>query len=323
MEISPRPVVIGLLSIVALSLAAATLTSPVTVDGDLGLDRGGDAIGEPASSEETVGVPLNTTDREGDGGAPIDLCVEPLAEIPPGVLLLGFVLVGGSLSYALAGPAVAVTVVTIGFWTLVVAILLLTGGCPSGGMEPSTVLPSEAELTSDEEGLIDEGGNGDTQPISVPSIILLAAVAVGVLGVVLGLRDSEGSTTTEDSEESAGASRPVAGQQRKQLAAAATPQRDLPPENTIYQAWTAFTTSLAVSNPQTTTPAEYARIAADAGYDTRAVRELTGIFQAVRYDVVEPTPERSADAVEALRVIAQSVDDETLADHAARLADDE
>lgn len=322
MKVTPRPVVIGLLSIIALSLAAATLTSPVAVDGNLGFG-GGDGIDDPPSSDESVGVPLNTSDRAGEGGTPVDICVEPLNEIPTGALLLGFVLVGGSISYALGGVGVAVAVVTIGFWTLVVAVLVLTAGCPTGGMEPETVLPSEAEMDLEDGGLVDDEGGGETQPVPIPSIILLAVVAIGILGVILGLRNNNATAADESTPEPTSTTSPVAGHTQGARTAESVPWNDRSPENTIYQAWTAFVTSLDVAEPQTTTPAEYAAIALDAEYDNRGVRELTGIFQAVRYGVIEPTTERSDEAVAALRAIAQSVDDETLNERAAQLADDE
>lgn len=321
MKISPRPIVIGLLSILALSLAAATLTSPVDVDGDLGV--GGEADRPEPGEGQEIGVPIDTADSDEIGGLPTGVCVEPLTAIPPEALLGAFILLGVVLALLVRGPGVAVVAVVVGFWTIVAAIVLLTAGCPDGFIGDSLITGGDS-IDFEEGTPLTEETNGSAQPVSVPSLLLLAVVAIGLVGIVLGLRGSDSDTTeeaVEENEESTKRTRPASV--RTGTTDAAATVDDLPPENAIYEAWSAFATSLEVSRPRSKTPAEYAAAATAAGHDERAVRELTGVFQAVRYGLVAPTPARKADAVAALETIADTIDDETLRERAAQLRDDE
>lgn len=74
-------------------------------------------------------------------------------------------------------------------------------------------------------------------------------------------------------------------------------------ENTVYQAWREMTDALDVREPKTTTPEEFAEIAIDAGMAPDDVRELTWLFEEVRYGEVTVTEDRERRAREALRRI--------------------
>ncbi|SNZ04973.1 protein of unknown function [Natronoarchaeum philippinense] len=74
-------------------------------------------------------------------------------------------------------------------------------------------------------------------------------------------------------------------------------------ENEVYRAWREMADGVDVGSPRTSTPAEFAAAAADAGLDPDRVEELTDLFEAVRYGDRAVTEERERRAVEALRGI--------------------
>jgi len=74
-------------------------------------------------------------------------------------------------------------------------------------------------------------------------------------------------------------------------------------ENEVYRAWREMAESVDVGNPRTSTPAEFAAAAVDAGLDRGRVAELTELFEAVRYGDRPVTEEREQRAVAALREI--------------------
>lgn len=79
--------------------------------------------------------------------------------------------------------------------------------------------------------------------------------------------------------------------------------------NEVYRAWDEMTDTLDVADPETTTPGEFERLAVDAGMDPADVRELTELFEAVRYG--DQHPEAYEDrAVEVLRRVEDTYADE-------------
>jgi hypothetical protein len=81
-------------------------------------------------------------------------------------------------------------------------------------------------------------------------------------------------------------------------------------DNEIYRAWVALTRHLSVDHPEASTPREFERAAVEAGFETAAVRELTDLFEAVRYGHDDPTADRERRAVEALRRLEAQFDGE-------------
>lgn len=76
-------------------------------------------------------------------------------------------------------------------------------------------------------------------------------------------------------------------------------------ENEIYRAWDEMTNLLDVSSPRTATPGDFARQAIAQGMHPADVRDLTRLFEEVRYGDRPPTSEREAEAVTLLRRIAE------------------
>lgn len=63
-------------------------------------------------------------------------------------------------------------------------------------------------------------------------------------------------------------------------------------ENEVYRAWREMTAGLDVDRPESSTPGEFADAAIEAGMSPDDVRELTTLFEAVRYGGRGPTEER-------------------------------
>jgi hypothetical protein len=76
--------------------------------------------------------------------------------------------------------------------------------------------------------------------------------------------------------------------------------------NEIYRAWLEMTRHLAVDRPRSSTPTEFAEAAVDAGMAREDVRELTDLFELVRYGGEAPTPDRVDRARDALRRIERT-----------------
>lgn len=76
-----------------------------------------------------------------------------------------------------------------------------------------------------------------------------------------------------------------------------------PAENDVMRAYRELEAVVPVSRSATTTPREFAAAATDAGVDPDAVRELTALFETVRYGDREPTAELGGRAVAALERI--------------------
>ncbi|WP_141212635.1 DUF4129 domain-containing protein, partial [Halorubrum sp. Ea8] len=76
-------------------------------------------------------------------------------------------------------------------------------------------------------------------------------------------------------------------------------------DNGVYRAWRDMTEALDVDRPASSTPAEFAAAAVDAGVDAEPVGDLTAVFERVRYGGEEATEERERRAAEALRRIEE------------------
>lgn len=77
-------------------------------------------------------------------------------------------------------------------------------------------------------------------------------------------------------------------------------------ENEIYRAWRELTRAVSTANPEATTPGEFSAAAIRAGMAEDDVRELTRLFNDVRYGDREPTPAAERRAVEVLERIERS-----------------
>lgn len=148
------------------------------------------------------------------------------------------------------------------------------------------------------------GGGADATATSLLTATELAAIAIGVIGLVIigvilrrHLRRSDSSGEgIADTQADVGAAAGAAADRIENRA-------DPSVENAVYDAWYRMTTYLPVEEPETSTPGEFAAAAITAGIDRRDVEELTSLFESVRYGPESATPVTERRAVEILRRI--------------------
>ncbi|SFR88074.1 protein of unknown function [Halomicrobium zhouii] len=126
---------------------------------------------------------------------------------------------------------------------------------------------------------------------TVPRTVLLALAGLGsVVTGLLWLRAGRGTGAAVD-----GVADDHAGLDTDDDAgstAAWTPD-DPPASNPVYRAWRDVADAIDASDPETTTPGEYAALARERGWNGVAVDTLTDLFRRVRYGRAEVTDERA------------------------------
>jgi hypothetical protein len=152
------------------------------------------------------------------------------------------------------------------------------------------------------------GGGGALADPSVPmGFLVLGGLFVGALGVALWASgDRSGTVEGDDAppdveEEPTGADVEAVGRAAGRAADRIEASDSF--ENEVYRAWAEMTRPIDVAHPRSSTPAEFASAAVEAGMDSADVDRLTTLFEAVRYGGREPTPERERTAIETLRRI--------------------
>ncbi|MFC7200600.1 DUF4129 domain-containing protein [Halospeciosus flavus] len=306
-----RPLIVALVCVLALSLAAATVTNPVSTGGGPGLGTGDGGVG----SGGEFGVDTGNRSDRGVGGAggfdPIDICLPILTSTWFGlgavlVLVVTWVLLARRVGGFVA-TAVLLPVVLVG---LLVHALLTNCGSSLDLSRPGSAfdLPNQTGLPGGGGGL----GEGTATAATVPTVLLfLAAVAIVGLGVVLVRASADDTAEGEEpepdvepeSEADLGAVGSAAGDAADRIEASAGV------ENEVFRAWREMTDHLDVRNPRSTTPAEFADAAREAGMDEAHVAELTDLFREVRYGDADPSPEREERALDALRAIEAAYGD--------------
>ena len=296
--------VVAAVCVAGLALAAATVSTPSSED------RPGDGAG-PGS-----GVPTETdandqpTGETGSGTLPD-------AFLYAGVVI--FTITALTALYFLAkalNVRTAVVAIVAFALVLVVSMLLL-----SAIMDLSAFVGDGSPVGTPTPTPTDSGGGGGdgngrvptespTQNTDVP-IVLLGAFGIVALVLVAAIYRFSGTDTevavsspAEEEEAETDAVQAVgeaAGRAADQLEADTETV-----ENAIYRAWREMTDALDVENPRTTTPEEFADVAIDAGMDADDVRELTWLFEEVRYGDASVTDEREQRAREALRRIQET-----------------
>jgi hypothetical protein len=222
---------------------------------------------------------------------------------------LGFGLLLGVLVYRGTIPLPIGIVVAVSTLFLVPALLLFTGGCyssPPAFTEGSQ--PSRFEFINQSTAPA-AGGTAATESIlSLPLLLGVSLVLTLVVAVAFVAYRADGNETLpSDSQESvphdnetevdASAVGTVAGKTADRI------ETGLDVDNEVYRAWVAMTAYLDVSNPTTSTPAEFATAATNAGMDSAHVDELTDLFRSVRYGGDDPTSDREERAITVLRAI--------------------
>jgi len=279
---SIRLVVIGLVSIAAISMGAATIDSI-----DLG---GSSSVGDRVLPSGGGGGSLDINETDGNGSAAdleggdssgivanLSRCVEPLAAWYGGILYFGSFLGIVYLmkrAYSLGAAFLGMYAIAPVFFT---AYFLLTQCASTLEERNQNSLVSEAG---------DIAGQGviptDVSPMVIAGVFGVALVAVAA--VLLRASGDQTVTTLQDEEDEFGEQPDVAD-----LAAAAGKAADrlekhnADVDNEVYRAWWEMTNLLNVPNPDSSTPREFARAAVDLGMDEEDVSDLTTLFEEVRY----------------------------------------
>ena len=289
MKETTRSALIAGLAVLAVSFAAATLDSTV--------------VPESGSSGGSGG-------NGGSGGG-----VLPVSDSPPGetvavpylaelfTLFLALTLLA-ALVYALYDGREALAIVlgivlALGL-LLTLVYLLASSGTPG---EPPERLPAGDPLESGEG----DGGGSDASRPGPSTLFVLLVLGLGLAGAVLavvrtrtGESDDDDETSDEDGPDDAvdpAAVGRAAGRAADRL------ERETDLDNEVYRAWRELTDLLEVDDPETSTPAEFADAAVEAGLGREDVTELTRLFEDVRYGGAEPSAERERRAIEIFRRI--------------------
>jgi hypothetical protein len=278
-----RSAALAVLAVVAIAFAAATLDST--------------AVAEPAGSD---GTGTGTGAGTGAGAEPVPLPSQPaspgevlvvpfLREILLVVLLLCAVVI---LAYAIVNWRRTVAL-AIGGVVLLVALFVLLQLLPPASR---SALPPLAPGGG--------GGSAETSRTRPPLFAVLAVLGLVLAGaaVVLGRRDRDDETpaadeTPDEDTERAAAVGHAAGRAADRMEA----QPDA--ENEVYRAWREMTDLLDVSDPDTSTPGEFAAAAIEAGLGSEDVAELTRLFEDARYGCTEPSGAEEERAVAVFRRI--------------------
>ena len=272
MNDSLRAAIIGVLAILAIGLAAISLDAPTVERGDPGANGAGNGEGGYITPQQPDAMPG-------------DVVVVPYASE---ILTLLFVFVAIIfIIYAMFYRREAATMF-LAFIAFVAILLILTQY-----IALPDVFPGPAEMAPENETA--PGGPGGEEEATEPAspfswafLVVLGIAVVTLFAVVMktGLitdpdevdRDAE----TEPTPTAVSMGR-AAGRAADRLEA----EYDF--DNGVYRAWQDMTELLEIDDPDTTTPGEFAAVAADAGFGRDDAHELTRLFEDVRYGGTEPT----------------------------------
>lgn len=306
------------IAVVALLAATAIVAVAASVD-DVQTGEGGASSGAPDMNEETVTAvttsdPPNRTQTAVDRSGPNRECT-PAAERP--LLWFGIVsglglVVGGVYVQRGQMPAIAVAMICL---VLLFFAYTLFGVCATAPIpQPENVSAAEqnnetlTDLGAGESGGSGAGADDGTQDLPLAVVAVVAVLAVAAVGAVLVTRGDSGEDDPFEALEDGDDEVEDELVDVDEFAAAAGRAADRiedtdDVDNEIYRAWVEMTAYLDVPHPESSTPGEFAVAAVDAGIDREDVRELTDLFERVRYGHTAATSEREDRALDALRRI--------------------
>lgn len=275
------------LGVLALGLSAATLTSSERPSGD-----GGSGTGSGGGPDVEQADPDATDPLSLDAAQPLVLAVAGLLVLASLVYMALF-----ERRWLVAFLVVFAGVLLFG---LVIQDIELQ---PSVSNETGTGQPGDGA----QPGAPDQGGGGESDRSPVSALLLtvvflaLLLVAYSTVGRAVGGSRAASETEGTDSEtRSATSLGEIAGRAADRIEAD-TDQTAA--DNEIYRAWEEMTTRLDIEREATTTPREFETRAVEAGLAPDDVRELTALFETVRYGGEAVTDDRERRAVTVLRRI--------------------
>lgn len=306
MRLAVRRSLLAVSCVLAIALGAAMLGSTVDTSGGSGLGSGdgsgfADESGTVGSSsgDSTTLVPVPS-------GSPPQLDLGPCYESATddtvlGLLFGAYLLVGVGLA-TVHSRGLGIVVVLVLLAVTAVGVGLLTLGCDTE-QDDSTV--TTTNTTGLGQSAPDSGGSESGSSAStLPSLLLVALLVIGLAGTV-GVLYAVESETSADQPDAADATTDSDGKAIGRAAGRAADE--LGPadasKNAVYRAWAEMTAELPVESPASSTPSEFATAAVEAGMERQDVADLTALFREVRYGDADPTPTREQRARAALRRI--------------------
>ncbi|QAU12856.1 DUF4129 domain-containing protein [Halorubrum sp. BOL3-1] len=302
-------VVVALLAVVALGVAAATLDTAV----DTGSGGFGGSGGEAPSTGSGGEDPSVLTSSGGPSGSgATGVCLPSLREPPAAAaLLVGLTLIAW-LTYRDTASTFASAAVAGVIGAPIAVLLWLLSACGSVGQNVSVSLGSGGNGT----GLFPEGavggsglgGSGEgaaSTPEVLFALVVAAAVIASVAVLLLAGGDDEGADGGTPDPDRPDENPPDLDAIGRAAGEAADRIESSGADNEVYRAWRDMTDVLDIDRPASSTPAEFATAAVDAGVDEDPVTELTETFERVRYGGEDATDGRERRAVEALRRIEE------------------
>lgn len=281
--------VVALLGGIAVALAAANLSSSSESEGLTGGDGGASGDGS-LLMEPPDDVPVSLPD--------FPWYVELLLT---GVLIVLVVLAVYSLIYnwrEILQDTLRTALVFTGVMISLYLIFVLF---------PDQLSPGEFGFGTDSTFGISQGNTGGTLSPTEPPVIVLVLVLVGVIVSGVGALFSQSGTDEEESAEDQEADEPTTEAIGRAAGRVADRLEDADAsENEIYRAWAEMGRLVDPSKPETKTTAEFERAAVDAGLEPGDVRELTRLFEQVRYGTDAPSERDEQRAISLFRDIEET-----------------
>lgn len=300
MRDSARSAAIAALAIVAVAVVAAT------VESTLDPERGG-----PDGPGESSGA--------GDGG----LLPAPRNATAPGeALQIPFMSELITVLAVLAGLALLVYLYV--YWRRAIVLLVAVIAVIGVLYVLFAVFGSQADPTSAPAPRLGNGSplgggggggggseTGSAEQPSLPSVLLLLALIAALFGTVLAYLRASSPDDDPADDRSMGRNPDTAAVGEAAGRAADRLEEDTHGDNEVYRAWGEMTALLDIPDPETSTPGDFETAAVEAGMDGDDVRELTRLFENVRYGSAEPSADREERAIGIFRRIeARYAEDE-------------
>ena len=305
-------IVLALLALLAIGAAGATLENPAATGSDSGVGGGsGGGIGSDDGGNVSGGDMPSGGGMGSWAGAIGGNCMSALQTLPAKLLLVGFV-VGVSGYVWWRTESLGIAAVTAALYGPIVWLMWFAlAGCQTlRGTRPTSQSPMNQTGTATGNSPGGSLGNAAETALSQPSFLIVVVLGILVVAAIVLLYVATADDVVEaairddpDEEEAEELQPDIAAVGRLAGEAADRIETGDSFDNEVFRAWVEMTEHLAVKHPESSTPAEFATAAVDAGMDPDDVNELTDLFEEVRYGDHAVTAERESRATEALRRI--------------------
>lgn len=320
----PRKLVIPLLAIIAISLAAATLTSPTAVGGIGTGDENNPSEGlqSPANQPGGPGFSIALDDESSDNFGSIS----PLISLPCLEFLTHDQFIMGAIItlviiayilYRIAGLLVPIGLYVVSAAPVILVYRILTSCVPVEQTSSSLFSFTDGEVANSTSISLPLPGLGgaDTAAGTVEptSVFLFVLLGIGLLIAIILLYESTGDDLSSDPTPRSTTGIPWQISTKSVESTGTLPHQvnSVAADNKIYQAWKKMTEEVDISRPKTSAPREYAEKAIEEGKHPGAVERLTDLFEEIRYGTRQPTPETETQAEEALEEITRETNEDS------------